>query len=188
MTDAPTIEGRQTTTRRKLGTLLTVPLAVLVVAVLLPFTAFVVASWLLGWQLQPVLSASMSPTYPVGSLLVVGQIDAGDVQPGMAIAFDDPGQPGRLVTHRVVRVQSENGLFLVTRGDANASDDAFPVPARSVRGRVLWNVPVLGYAVDFLRWPRGFIILVVIPVAALVAAEVLAWRRRRPGAAAAQSA
>lgn len=157
---------------------MTLPLAVLVVAVVLPFTAFVVASWLLGWQLQPVLSASMSPTYQVGSLLVVGQIDVSDVQPGMAIAFDDPGQPGRLVTHRVVRVRSDNGLFFVTRGDANASDDVFPVPARSVRGRVLWHVPVLGYAVDFLQWPRGFIILVVIPGLALAATELFAWRRR----------
>ena len=83
------------------------------------------------------------------------------------------------MTHRVVRVRSENGLFFVTRGDANASDDAFPVPARSVRGRVLWHVPTLGYAVDFLQWPRGFIILVVIPGLALTAAELLAWRRRR---------
>jgi signal peptidase len=145
----------------------------------LPFTTFAVASWLLGWQLQPVLSGSMEPTYPVGSLLVVGQVDPADVEPGMAIAFDDPGRPGRLVTHRVVRVIEQNGLFFETRGDANASNDALPVPARSVKGRVLWHVPVLGSAVDFLAWPRGFILLVVIPAALLAATELSNWRRRR---------
>lgn len=185
MTDAPTSEGRQTTTRRRrIGPLLTLPLAILVVAVVLPFTAFVVASWLLGWQLQPVLTASMSPTYPVGSLLVVGQMDASEVRPGMAVTFDDPSRPGRLVTHRVVRIVPADDLFFETKGDANVSSDALPVPARSIRGRVLWQVPVLGYAVDFLRWPRGFILLVVIPVVALAAAEALAWHRRRAGAAA----
>jgi signal peptidase len=164
---------------RSFGALVTLPLAVLVIAVVLPFTTFVVASWLAGWQLQPVLTASMSPTYPVGSLLVVGAIDASEVRPGMAVTFDDPGRPGRLVTHRVVRVREADGLFFETKGDANAAQDAFPVPARSIRGRVLWHVPVLGYAVDFLQWPRGFILLVVIPAAALATTELLAWRRRR---------
>src|SRR5687767_14567989 len=121
----------------------------------------------------------MAPTYPVGSLLVVGPIDASEVRPGMAVTFDDPAQPGRLVTHRVLRVVPGDDLFFETRGDANLSADPFPVPARSIRGRVLWHVPVLGYAVDFLEWPRGFILLVVIPAIALGITEALALRRRR---------
>jgi signal peptidase I len=161
------------------GPLLTLPLAVLVIAVVLPFTTFVVASWLLGWQLQPVLTASMTPTYPVGSLLVVESIDASQVRPGMAVTFDDPAQPGRLVTHRVISQRVGDTFFFDTQGDANVSPDPFPVPARSIRGRVMWDVPLLGYAVDFLRWPRGFILLVVIPGLALATTEAFALRRRR---------
>jgi len=167
--------------QRAFGALVTVPLAVLVIAVVLPFTTFVVAAWLAGWRLQPVLTASMSPTYPQGSLLVVGAIDPSDVRAGMAITFDDPAQPGRLVTHRVIGVRAGDALFFDTKGDANAAGDPFPVPARSIRGRVLWHVPVLGQAVDFLQWPRGFILLVVIPAVALVTTEFFIWRRRRPG-------
>jgi signal peptidase len=173
--------------RRSFGALVTLPLAVLVIAVVLPFTTFVVASWLLGWQLQPVLTASMSPTYPVGSLLVVGPVDPSEVRAGMAVTFDDPAKPGRLVTHRVVRVREGDPLFFDTQGDANASPDPFPVPARSIRGRVLWHVPILGYAVDFLGWPRGFILLVVIPAVALGLTEALALRRRRRRVAAARA-
>lgn len=158
---------------------LTLPLAVLVVAVVLPMTTFFVASWLLGWQLQPVLSASMEPTYPVGSLVVVGPVDPSDVRPGMAVTFEDPAQPGRIVTHRVEsRLPGERPAFR-TRGDANATNDPFPVPARSIRGRVLWHVPVLGHAVNALRWPTGFVLLVVLPGFALVAGEVGVLRRRR---------
>ena len=166
--------------QRAFGALVTLPLAVLVIAVVLPFTTFVVAAWLAGWRLQPVLTGSMSPTYPEGSLLVVGAIDPSDVRSGMAVTFDDPAQPGRLVTHRVVEVRADDALFFDTQGDANAAGDPFPVPARSIRGRVLWHVPLLGYAVDFLQWPRGFVLLVVIPGAALAMTELLAWRRRRP--------
>ena len=159
--------------------LLTLPLAVFVLAVVLPVTVFAVATWLAGYQLQPVLSASMAPTYPVGSLLVVAPIDASDVRPGMAVSFDDPAEPGRLVTHRVIALAPGESLAFVTRGDANVTDDPFPVPARSVHGRVQWSVPVLGHAVAALAWPRGFLLLVVLPAIALAAGELAGWRRRR---------
>jgi signal peptidase I len=60
----------------------------------LPFTTFAVASWLLGWQLQPVLSGSMEPTYPVGSLLVVGQVDPADVEPAWRSRSTTRAGPG----------------------------------------------------------------------------------------------
>jgi signal peptidase len=121
----------------------------------------------------------MAPTYPVGSLAVVGPVDPSDVRPGMAITFDDPAAPGRLVTHRVVGLAAGDAPAFRTRGDANWSDDPFPVPARLVRGRVLWHVPLLGHAVDALRWPTGFALLVVLPGLALAAGEVAALPRRR---------
>jgi signal peptidase I len=162
------------------GWLLTLPLAVLVLAVVLPITVFAVGTWLAGYQLQPVLSASMSPTYRVGSLLVVAPVDASAVEPGMAVTFDDPAEPGRLVSHRVVaRTDGPAGPAFITQGDASITRDPFPVPARSIRGRVMWNVPALGYAVDALRWPRGFVLLVVLPGVALAAGEVWGRRGRR---------
>lgn len=148
----------------------------LVVALLLPLAMFLVAAWLLGWQLESVQTGSMSPTYPIGSLLVVGQIDAGAVQPGMAITFEDPSQPGRMVTHRVERLAPGNALAFVTHGDANATADAIPVPARLVRGRVLWSVTSLGAVMDWLQWPRSFVVLVAVPACCLMWLE---WRDRR---------
>jgi signal peptidase len=150
----------------------------LLVALLLPLATFLVAVWLLGWQLQSVQTGSMSPTYPVGSLLVIGQIDAGAVRPGMAITFEDPAQPGRLVTHRVEQVAPGDALAFVTHGDANASADAVPVPARLVRGRVLWSVTALGTLMDWLQWPRSFVLLVAVPVALLASLELRDRRRR----------
>jgi signal peptidase len=154
-----------------------------VTALLLPLATFLVAVWLLGWQLQDVQTGSMTPTYPVGSLLVVGQIDAAAVQPGMAITFEDPAQPGRLVTHRVEQIAPGNALAFVTHGDANAAADAVPVPARLVRGRVLWSVTALGTFMDWLQWPRSFALLVALPVALLVWLELRDRRQRlRAGA------
>ena len=151
-------------------------LGVVSIALLLPLTVFLVAAWLLGWQLQSVQSGSMTPTYSIGSLLVIGQIDAGDVESGMAIVFEDPREPGRLVTHRVVRTTPGETMQFVTQGDANATADPTPVPARLVRGRVLWEVSHLGSMLDWMQWPRSFVLLVVAPGLLLVALE---WRARR---------
>jgi len=154
---------------------LTAALAAVVVAFLLPLATFLVATWLLGWQLQAVLSGSMSPTYPVGSLLVVGQINASDVRAGMPIVFEDPLEPGRIVTHRVIGPVPEDASAFRTRGDANAAADPAAIPARLVRGKVLWSVSVLGTMLDWLKWPTGFVLLVGVPGAILLASEL---RRR----------
>jgi signal peptidase I len=147
------------------------------VAVLLPLATFLVAAWLLGWQLQHVESGSMEPTYPVGSLLVTAQVDPTTVQVGMPIVFEDPREPGRLVTHRVVGLTPGTELAFLTRGDANATNDQTPIPAQLVRARVLWHVTLLGAVLDWLQFPRSFVLLVVGPAALLVALE---WRARSP--------
>jgi signal peptidase len=140
---------------------------------LVPLVTFLVSVWLLGWQLQHVESGSMSPTYPVGSLLVTAQVDPADVTVGMPIVFEDPREPARLVTHRVVGIAPGAQLAFRTRGDANATDDPAPVPARLVRGRVLWHVTVLGAVLDWLQFPWSFVLLVVAPGLALLWLE---WR------------
>lgn len=155
------------------------PAAAFTVAVLVPLACFLVTSWLLGWKLQPVLSASMEPTYPVGSLLVVEPLDASAVRPGMVITYTDPAEPGRLVTHRVLRPVPGEALAFHTQGDANITPDPLPVPARMVRGKVVRHVSHVGAAVRWLEWPRGFLLLVVGPALGLVLTEVVAWRRRR---------
>lgn len=155
------------------------PVAVFTVAVLLPLATFAVAAFLMGWKLQPVRSGSMEPTYPVGSLLVVEPIDASAVRPGMAVTFSDPAGAGRLVTHRVVQRAPGQRTAFLTQGDANTTMDPLPVQSREIRGRVRSHVPLLGSALHALRWPRGFLVLAVVPALALAATEVLSARGRR---------
>ena len=136
-------------------------LAAVGVALLLPLTTFLVSAWLLGWQLQSVQSGSMTPTYAVGSLLVVGAVDPADVAPGTPIVFQDPRDPTRLVTHRVVGIVPGTPPAFVTKGDANAAQDAFPVGPDRVRGQVLWSITHLGTLMEWLQWPRSLVLIVV---------------------------
>jgi signal peptidase len=151
-------------------------LGVVTLALLIPLTIFLVAAWLLGWQLTSVQTGSMTPTFGVGSLVVVGPVDPADVEVGMVIAFQDPADATRLVAHRVVGRAPGADLAFITRGDANATADAVPVPARLVRGRTLWHITYLGTAMDWLQWPRSFLLLVVAPGVLLVLSELRARR------------
>ena len=130
-----------------------------------------------GRHRQAAQSGSMQPTYAVGALLVVAPIDASQVNVGMPVVFEDPQHPGRLVVHRVVAQLPGDTLQFATQGDANATRDPAAVPARMVRGRVLWQyINGLGPAMEWLQWPRSFLMLVVLPGLLLGVAE---WRARR---------
>jgi signal peptidase len=158
------------------GSWLTATLAAVAVAVLLPLATFLTAAWLLGWQLQAVLSGSMEPTYAVGSLLVVEQVDPAAVEPGSVIVFRAPEDAGRLVTHRVVALAQGDALGFITKGDANLTRDAAAVAAERVVGRPLWSITHLGNVLEWLAWPRS-LLLIAVP-GLLLALD--AWRRRRP--------
>jgi len=159
---------------------LLVPAAAVCLAVLAPFALASLVLFLLGWHLQPILSASMRPSYPSGALVAVEPIDASQVRPGMVIVFVDPRQPGRLVAHRVVEQVSGDRLAFRTRGDANVVDDPFPVSAESVQGRVRWGIPGLGSVVSALSGGWGAALLIGAPAGTLVGTEGYdRWRRRR---------
>ena len=168
------LRSRQSTA----GGWLSATLAAVGVAVLLPLATFLTAAWLLGWQLQSVQSGSMEPTLPVGSLLVVGQVDPATVEPGQMVVFRSPIDPDRLVTHRVVSAAPGGAPGWITKGDANNVQDPFPVTPELIRGRPLWSVTHLGTVMDWLQWPRS-LVLVIVPGALLVLAALR--DRRAPG-------
>jgi signal peptidase len=155
------------------------PLAVLTYLVVVPVAALFVASWLAGWHLQVVESGSMTPGIPVGSIVVAAPVDPADVEVGNVVVFEDP-ESKRQVTHRVVTVlHQKDGLYFETKGDANRRADRAPVPAGNVRGVLRWHIPLLGSGLRSLAWPRGFMILVALPLVALLANEIVGRRRAR---------
>ncbi|WP_081861594.1 signal peptidase I [Cellulomonas sp. HZM] len=119
--------------------------AALAAAVLLAL-ALVVVPLLLGATPYTILTGSMQPTMPPGTLVVtrptpVDRIDIGDV-----VTYQLHSEQPEVVTHRVVGVgtQSDGSHVFLTRGDANNADDD-PVLAVQVRGVVAYHVPYLGY-------------------------------------------
>lgn len=103
---------------------------------------------LIGGTPLTILTGSMTPTLPPGTLVVVGPTPADEVGIGDVLTFQlESGKP-TLVTHRVVgrSTDSRSGeLRFITRGDANETTDAVPVMPVQVKGTVWYAVPWLGW-------------------------------------------
>ena len=140
-----------------------------------------------------VLSGSMAPALPVGGMVFVRPADTAAIRPGDIITFSTPRlsaadtNGGSMTTHRVTSVRREvEGLAFTTKGDANNAVDSWTVPARSVRGVVVFTLPLLGYLSVFARSRIGFALLVLLPALLLILAEgfevvrELAVSRREP--------
>ena len=126
------------------------------VVVMVALAILLVGVRVVGLTPYTVLSGSMVPAYPVGSLIYVREIDAADIEVGTPLTFHVSG--GAMVaTHRVHEIITEDGETLyITKGDANDMPDP-PIRYGSVIGTPVFSIPFLGYFSTWLQSGAGVI-------------------------------
>lgn len=113
-----------------------------------------------------ILTSSMEPGYPPGTLVIVKPIDVDDIRIGTVITYQiESGKPD-VVTHRVIQIIQPNlpdgEKSFVTKGDANSEPDAEPVKPVQIRGAVWYAVPWIGWVNNLVNGDmRGIIIPIV---------------------------
>ena|SRR4030067_2184060 len=143
----------------------------------------------LGLTFYTVVSGSMEPTIPVGSLIYSGKFSLDDLKKEDVITFTRTDENGNssVVTHRIDEVkkaditmftpdkkeQKITKISFVTKGDANGSADQEEVLPNQILGKYEWGVPKLGYVAIFAQTQTGFILLVVLPALILIIWEIL---------------
>jgi len=143
----------------------------ILVAVILALVGIIVAPSF-GWDVAAIYGGSMEPTIKLGSMAVVRPVDPQDIRWGDIISYTSPHDARTTTTHRVVGVvESEDSLMFNTKGDANEDPDNYAVPAEDINGRVWFSVPYAGYAVDYMKTPLGFGLLIGIPAALIIGIE-----------------
>lgn len=112
---------------------------------------------LVGLQVFTVLSGSMEPTYHVGSLIYVKDVDYKELEAGDVITFmlDED----TVATHRITEVvpdeEEPDTLRYRTKGDANDAEDGKLVHYKNVIGTPVFTIPYLGYFADYIQNPPG---------------------------------
>jgi len=131
------------------------------------FCAIVVGLVVTGHHLEEVVTGSMQPTIPIGSMVVTEQLPASRLQVGNILVFPDPNDTKLTIVHRIVWLShDQSGDVLVrTKGDYNAMPDQWTLKraANAEADRVFEIIPgggtVAGYLQTLGFW--GLILLLV---------------------------
>lgn len=141
---------------------------------------------LIGLTPYAVLTGSMEPELPVGSLIFVRSVDPADIQVGDDITFKL--QSGSLATHQVWKVDTVAQTFY-TQGiankdqDGNIMHDGAPVAWSNVVGSPVFCIPYLGYINRFCTTPPGMYILVAAVALVIAVSIVVELANMRPESA-----
>ena len=142
---------------------------VLTILILLP----AVLPQAFGFRSYEIVSASMEPAIPVGSMVFTQDVDPATVADGDVIAFS---REDSVVVHRVRVNQKFEGQF-VTQGDANADVDMQATAYANYLGKVVLTVPMLGGIEGALTTTVGKVYLLLFAICGVLF-NVLASRLR----------
>ena len=136
-----------------------------------------------AYRTTTMLSGSMSPGIPIGSVLVAVPKPISEIHQGEVVTFQAPVDDHHVVTHLVVSAKVKDGALIVqTKGDANAKPDPWEAQLGSDKVWVVTAViPWAGTLVQKLRDPtvhRGTVL--VLPLLLLFLGLTRIWRRDGP--------
>ncbi|MFR3792774.1 MAG: signal peptidase I [Blautia massiliensis (ex Durand et al. 2017)] len=136
----------------------------LIVALIVVLAVVLVGSRLMGMRVFSVLSGSMEPNYPTGSLIFVREVDPLTLGEGDVITFmlDED----TVATHRIVGVVPDEDdpsvIRFQTKGDANDAPDGGLVHYKNVIGSPVFCVPKLGYLMNYIQHPPGTYVAIAV--------------------------
>jgi len=130
-----------------------------------------------GYRLYTVKTPSMTPRtdgssppggFKAGDTILVKLCDPEEIQVGDIITYVPGSDPTVYLTHRVARVldhlNDDQGIFFVTKGDANDSEDP-PIKGDMMVGKKIFTVPGAGGVLQFMQ--NNLILSLVIVASAI---------------------
>lgn len=122
----------------------------------------------MGMQEYNVITGSMTPEIPVGSIVYVKPVDFNELSVGDIIAFDAGAS---VVTHRIVDIDAEQ-KSLTTKGDANPANDFMPVSYANVRGKIVAHYPFIGKLAALISETTGKIGAAILLVVGILLSNI----------------
>ena len=137
----------------------------IILLVLAVLAGLLIIPKLMGYEEMAVLTGSMEPNYPVGSLIFVKEIEPDQLEVGDVITYRLDSDT--VVTHRMVEIDKE-AQTVTTKGDANSSNDGSPVPYSEIVGKAHFKIPYLGYVSMNIKTPKGIMAICGVLIAIIL--------------------
>lgn len=130
--------------------------------IIIGFTVLLTLPMVLGKKPMIVLSGSMKPTFPVGSLVYMESATFDEIQNGDVVTYGAEG----LVSHRVIEKKESS---LITKGDANIDSDP-EIKAEQIVGKVCdgISIPYAGYFLSLMRSPTVLTAIAIIIISQML--------------------
>lgn len=141
----------------------------LLLLVLTLFALLVIVPKIMGATPLTVLTSSMEPRLPPGTLIVVGPANTNDLVIGDVATYQiRSGQP-EVITHRIIAIKSStNGSrSFQFQGDNNSLPDLELVESAQIQGRLWYAVPWIGFANNFVNGASRALIVPAVAVTLL---------------------
>ena len=124
-----------------------------------------------NYKMMTVLSGSMEPAIKTGSIVVSKSFN--NYKIGEVITFQLSSANKTPTTHRIAEMEViEGNPLYTTKGDANNAVDREEVRKEQIIGKVVLNIPFLGFAVNFVKKPIGFLLIIIFPAGIIILDEV----------------
>lgn len=130
--------------------------AALVATVLIPKVA--------GATPYTILTSSMEPRFPPGTLMVMKPQPVEEIGVGSVITYQLKSGEPTVVTHRVVGVgiNGRGERTFTTQGDANNVADTKSVRPVQIKGELWYHVPYLGYVNKYVTGKERHIAMIIV--------------------------
>lgn len=129
---------------------------------LLAIVITIVFGFATGYKFLNIITGSMTPTMPVGTVVIVKNIDIAQVEIGDVITFT---QGASNITHRVVEkeITEHNNVVLKTQGDAAENvGSRETVTKNNFVGVVVCHFKGLGYVFELVKDNIIFITIAIV--------------------------
>ncbi|MDJ0335652.1 signal peptidase I [Salinibacterium sp. G-O1] len=115
---------------------------VLVIAVLV-----IAAPAIVGGSALTVLTNSMAPKFPPGTLIVIKPTPIDEIKVGDVLTYQIKSGNPAVISHRVITrsVSLEGETTFITKGDNNDLADPKPIMEVQVKGTLWYAIPYLGF-------------------------------------------
>ncbi len=144
------------------------------------------ATMLFGYGFMAVQTPSMTPEYPVGSVVIIKKADPAELNSDDVITFysSNPSLNSMVVTHRIVEVANDgDGTYsYITKGDANEIKDEYPAESERLIGKVVAKSSLMEKLINLRQNPMTFFLLIMLPMCALIAFEVFGIAKKSAAA------
>ena len=116
-----------------------------------------------GGSAMTVLTQSMEPGLPPGTLVVVKPTPVDEIALGDVITYQIRSGEAAVVSHRVIaKTYADGEVLFTTQGDNNALPDAELVREVQVQGTIWYSLPLLGWVNMLLTGQHRGIVLAVV--------------------------